>query len=188
MCGGVHVFRGARLEKGPSKAHPAGKQRQMLEGKRFFQTRFLDHNVANHSEGSFVSFKRCHVAPPDTRTHPLHRVESLLGPSSTSRRILTLSFGRPGGGLPLPAQDLRQLRELAQRTANLRTRILYFRGSDSERILILRGGIFSSIGDFLEILSQQILVGIIFVGRLGILGGKKSASKVGLPPLLARSS
>ena len=54
-------------------------------------------------------------------------------------------------------------------TANLRTKILDFRGIDSSRILIVRGGILKSIGNFPERLSQQILVGIILVGRLGVV-------------------
>ena len=44
-------------------------------------------------------------------------------------------------------------------TANLRTKILDFRGFDSSRILILRGGILMSIGSLPESLSQAILVG-----------------------------
>ena len=58
--------------------------------------------------------------------------------------------------------------ESSQGTANLRTHILDFRGFDSSTILILRGGIPVSIGDFPESLSQTILVGIILVGRLGV--------------------
>ena len=55
---------------------------------------------------------------------------------------------------------------LADGTANLRTKILDFRGFDSSRILFLRGGILMSIGDFPEVLSQQILVvGIIMISR-----------------------
>ena len=54
-------------------------------------------------------------------------------------------------------------------TANLPTKILDFRGFDSTRILILRGGIPMSIGNFLESLSQRILVGRFSVGRLGVL-------------------
>ena len=54
-------------------------------------------------------------------------------------------------------------------TANLRTTVLDFRGLDSSRILILRGGILMSIGNILESLSQAIVVGIILVGRLGVL-------------------
>ena len=53
------------------------------------------------------------------------------------------------------------------RTANLRTKILDFRGFDSSRISILRGGIPWRIGNFPESLSQQLLAGIILVGRLG---------------------
>ena len=45
-----------------------------------------------------------------------------------------------------------------------------FRGFDSSIILILRDGILISIGDFLDCLSQAILVGIILVGRLGVFG------------------
>ena len=51
----------------------------------------------------------------------------------------------------------------AMDTANLRTKILDFRGFDSSRLFILRGGIVMLIGDFPESLSQQLLVGIIFV-------------------------
>ena len=49
-------------------------------------------------------------------------------------------------------------------TANLPTKILDFREFD----LISRGGIPRPIGTFPEMLSQQILVGITFVGRLGV--------------------
>ena len=61
-------------------------------------------------------------------------------------------------------------------TANLRTKILDFRGfDDSSRILILRGGILMSTGNLPDILSQRILVGIILVERLGV------ASAAGTP-------
>ena len=43
-------------------------------------------------------------------------------------------------------------------------------GLTSSRILILRGGILMSIGNFPEILSQAILAGIILVWRLGVVG------------------
>ena len=56
----------------------------------------------------------------------------------------------------------------AGRRANLRTTILDFRGFDSSIILMSRGGILMSVGIFLEVLSQQILVGLILVGRLGV--------------------
>ena len=44
-------------------------------------------------------------------------------------------------------------------TANLRTKILDFRGFDSSIILILRGGILMSMGNSLESLSQAISAG-----------------------------
>ena len=58
--------------------------------------------------------------------------------------------------------------EKCDATANLRTEIMDFRGFDSSRILMLRGGIPRPIGDFPESVSQAILVGIILVGRLGV--------------------
>ena len=48
-------------------------------------------------------------------------------------------------------------------TANLRATILDFGGSDSGRILTLRGGILMSVGNFPESLSQAILVGRLAV-------------------------
>ena len=59
-------------------------------------------------------------------------------------------------------------------TANLRSKILDFRGFDSIRILILRVGILMSIGDFPEMLSQQTLVGVILVGTLGVACSSKA--------------
>ena len=53
-------------------------------------------------------------------------------------------------------------------TANIRTKILDFKGFDSSIVLMSRGGTLMSIGSFLESLSQQILAGIILVGRLGV--------------------
>ena len=55
------------------------------------------------------------------------------------------------------------------RVANFRTKILDFRGFDSSRICISRGGIPRRIGDFPETLSHAILVRIIVVGRFGVL-------------------
>ena len=49
------------------------------------------------------------------------------------------------------------------------TNIMDFRGFDSSIILILRSGICMSIGDFPESLNQAILVGIMLVGRLGVV-------------------
>ena len=53
-------------------------------------------------------------------------------------------------------------------TVNLHTQILDFRGFDSSCISTPRGGIVMSKGNFPEMLSQQILVGMILVGRLGV--------------------
>ena len=53
---------------------------------------------------------------------------------------------------------------------NLPISIVDFRGFDSSRILNLRGGILRPIGNFPEILSQAMLVGVILVGRLGVSG------------------
>ena len=49
------------------------------------------------------------------------------------------------------------------------TKILDFRGFDSSIISISRGGILLSIGDLPESFGQAILVGIIFVGRSGLV-------------------
>ena len=57
---------------------------------------------------------------------------------------------------------------LLKDTANLRSNIVDFGGLDSSIILSFRGGILMSIGNFLETLSQAILVGIMLVGRLGV--------------------
>ena len=54
-------------------------------------------------------------------------------------------------------------------TANLRTKIPDFRGFDSNIILKLRGGILMSMGNLLELLSQQIFIWKVLVGRLGAL-------------------
>ena len=52
-------------------------------------------------------------------------------------------------------------------THNLPTNTVDFRGFDSSIILILRGGILMSTGDFPESLNQAMLVGTMLVGRLG---------------------
>ena len=62
----------------------------------------------------------------------------------------------------------RGIRHEGRNTANLRTNNPDFRGIDSSIILMLRGGILMSTGDFPKVLSHQILVGIILVGRLGV--------------------
>ena len=63
---------------------------------------------------------------------------------------------------------------------NSRTETLDFRGFDSSRIAILRGGILRPIGISLEMLSQAILGGMILVGRLGV----KAAAELVWDPLL----
>ena len=57
--------------------------------------------------------------------------------------------------------------------------VLDFRGFDSSRILISSEGILMSIGNFLEMLSQRILAGIISVGRLGVVGTPASRNSTG---------
>ena len=52
--------------------------------------------------------------------------------------------------------------------ANLRTKTLDVGGFDSSISLILRDGILMPIGDFLESLTQAMLVGVMLVGRLGV--------------------
>ena len=54
-------------------------------------------------------------------------------------------------------------------TPNLSTNIVDFRGLDSSTILILRDGILMSMGDCPESLSQAMLVGVMLVGRLGVV-------------------
>ena len=53
-------------------------------------------------------------------------------------------------------------------TSNLRTKIVDFRGFDSNTILIQRGGIPRPMGNFPEGLSQAMLLRIFLVGRLGV--------------------
>ena len=52
--------------------------------------------------------------------------------------------------------------------ANLRTKILDFGGFDSSRILTSKGEILMFMGNFPQGLGQQVLAGIILVGRLGV--------------------
>ena len=69
--------------------------------------------------------------------------------------------------------------------ANLRTKILDLIGFDSSIIFSLRGGIPRPIGNFMESLSQAILVVRTLVGRLGVLpalGLPLSAAPPGLRP------
>ena len=68
-------------------------------------------------------------------------------------------------------------------TAKLRTstKFLDFSGFDSSVILLLRGGILMSIGNSPEMLSQQILVGIILVGRSGVRRALQPARRASGP-------
>ena len=72
-------------------------------------------------------------------------------------------------------------------TANLRTKILDFRGFGSGIVFMLRGGTPMPIGNFLE-----ILVGIILVGRLGVPSATKSFFsrfvQAAVPGLTARAA
>ena len=72
-------------------------------------------------------------------------------------------------------------------TANLRTKVLDFRGFDSSRNLISRGGIIMSIGNSQEVLSQLILVGRILVRRWGVLCCKTRCSATALQVYCAAS-
>ena len=69
--------------------------------------------------------------------------------------------------MALPPRE-RPAAYILRTTANLRTKIPDFRGLDSSRILIVRGGIPRPLDNFPELLSQRILVGTILVGRLGV--------------------
>ena len=91
----------------------------------------------------------------------------------------TLTNNQPRGGVR-PSSSWTRRRSSAARngaaTANLHTKILDFRGYDSSRILLQRGGILMSIGNFLESLSPRILVGIILVIRE--IGRRSSCARV----------
>ena len=63
-------------------------------------------------------------------------------------------------------------------TANPRTNIVDFGVLDSSTILILRGGIPRPVGDSPESLAQAMLVGVMLVGRLGVLRRSSETSAV----------
>ena len=65
--------------------------------------------------------------------------------------------------------------------------IMDFRGFDSSIILIIRGGIPRPMGNSPESLSQAILVGVILVGRLGVVEATRTL-KAGWPPRPQMSS
>ena len=58
--------------------------------------------------------------------------------------------------------------DLCMSAANPRTNIMDFGGFDSTIILISRAVILRLIGNFLESLSQAMLVGVMLVGGLGV--------------------
>ena len=107
-----------------------------------------------------------------TRTFPerntFANVKAQSGPARPSRAQLA----RPAR----PAK-LGQPRRLTQVIRpNLRTKIMDFRGFDSCRILILRGGILMYIVNIPESLSQATLVRIILVGTI-LVGKSHPASQ-----------
>ena len=61
-------------------------------------------------------------------------------------------------------------------------RIVGFRGFDSSTILIQRGGIIMSIGDFPESLSQAMLVGIMLAGRWAYIPACRKEAKCSIFP------
>ena len=68
-----------------------------------------------------------------------------------------------------PAAATRSRARAGEVAADLRAKTLESRGFDASRILIFRGGILMSIKNSRWFLRQQILVGTILVGRLGVV-------------------
>ena len=77
----------------------------------------------------------------------------------------------------LPATSVACTRAGVDDMANLWTKVLYFRGFDSSRILILRGGILAFVRNSQQSLSQRILAGRILVRRLGVCDSSNRVSK-----------
>ena len=65
------------------------------------------------------------------------------------------------------ANDGKSESQGSESTANLRTKILDFRGFDSNIILVLRGGILMSIGYFPEVVESTILSRDSFSREIG---------------------
>ena len=65
-------------------------------------------------------------------------------------------------------------------TPNLPTNIVVFKGSDSS-ILTSRDEISRPIGNFSESLNQAMLVGVMLVGRLGVLACANKTTKHAWP-------
>ena len=87
----------------------------------------------------------------------LRRGYRIGGEATGAQAALTFCPGRRG--VWHPSLAALQSPSRSRSTFNLRTRIFDFRGFDSSRILIVRGGILMSMGNFPESLSQGILVG-----------------------------
>ena len=94
--------------------------------------------------------------------HPAPLVVIMQHASSCASVPPRCRMPRPG----LEAWDVHHA-ALYYATANLRTKIPDFRGFDSSMILTSRGGILTSIGCIPEMLSREILLGTILVGRFG---------------------
>ena len=99
-----------------------------------------------------------------TQTFPHFRSPHLRSPHLTSPYLALPCLALPCLALPCLALPCLAL----PCTANLCTDIPDLRGFDSSRILISRVGIFTSMGNFPEILRQRISAGMILVGRLGV--------------------
>ena len=131
---------------------------------RFKQTQHIDYISAAHVVISFASSEHleCRLFKW-LSDHPM-RLHGL------PRRPLECGFGPR---VSTSSTKGWALEKWVPCTANLLTKILDFRGFYSSIILILRGGIPRPIGNrgqFPESSSQRILVGTIFVGRLGACG------------------
>ena len=115
---------------------------------------------------------RRHLQPQGRGGHP---------DAGGSRRPL----GRRGG--LRPGREREPSGCLVSRRGALRpisgTKILDFGGFDSSIILDLSGGALKCLGNSPEVLSQRIVVGIILVGRLGVVlnrdGSRPERGRVG---------
>ena len=90
--------------------------------------------------------------------------------SSRTLELRNLSSMRVSKHIIPPSERRASSRWLHALTANLRTKILDFRGFDSSKISMLRGEILRPIGNVPESLRRRISIGIILVGRLGVGG------------------
>ena len=132
------------------------------------------------------------VSPPLTKSYPeLHRLAFLCLPWSQTKKSpyrksslhsckqtkwnscrhlyqVCIAFGNVNNETQKPWSNA----VLSLYTPNLPTKIVDFRGFDSSIILIYRGGILMSMGDFPDDLSQAMLVGCNVsreIGRIHIM-------------------